>query len=244
MTNTSWMPANWPAPQNIRAGCTTRLGGYSLAPYDSLNLAMHVGDNPSHVQQNRQLLVQQLQLPAEPHWLEQVHGCDVSTDSCALIQADAAMTTQPGKVCVVMTADCLPLLITDQQGSCVAAIHAGWRGLANGVIAQTIKQIPVAVAELLVWLGPAIGPQHFEVGADVFDAFVRQDEQYRAAFRDHNDKWLMNIYQAARLQLQSLGVRDISGGDYCTYEDAQHFYSYRRERQTGRMASLIWRIDV
>ena len=240
MDSASWIPASWSAPSHIKAGCTTRIGGYSLAPYDSLNMGMHVGDNPRHVEQNRHALVQYLQLPSPPHWLEQVHGCLVSTDDQQLQQADAAMTTQTGKVCVVMTADCLPLLITDRQGTCVAAIHAGWRGLVNGVIQQAIKRMPVEVKELLVWLGPAIGPNAFEVGQDVFDSFIQLDDRYREVFLARHDKWLMDIYAAARLQLQKLGVTMISGGGYCTYDNKELFYSYRRDRQTGRMASLIW----
>ena len=243
MDKSSWIPATWTVPKNIRAGCTTRLGGCSRAPYDSLNLGTHVGDNPQHVAQNRRDLESYLQLPTAPQWLEQVHGCQVSTDEQGLVQADASITAQTGRVSVVMTADCLPLLITDKYGTCIAAIHAGWRGLANGVIKETIRRMPARTQDLLVWLGPAIGPNQFEVGQDVFDTFVRQDEQYRAVFRAHDtDKWLMNIYEAATLQLRSLGVSEICGGDYCTYEDAELFYSYRRDHQTGRMASLIWMV--
>jgi len=244
MNEASWIPADWPAPANIMAGCTTRQGGCSVAPYDSLNLAMHVGDNAQHVEHNRLELVRYLHLPSSPHWLEQVHGCQVSTDKQVLHTADAAITTRENTVCIVMTADCLPLLITDRRGTCVAAVHAGWRGLANGVIKQTIDRMPVPAGELLVWLGPAIGPDHFEVGADVYDVFVQQDEQYREAFCAHQDRWLMNIYHAARLQLHALGVNDVSGGTCCTYTDVERFYSYRRDHQTGRMASLIWRIQV
>ncbi len=242
MDKASWISATWPAPKNIKAGCTTRLGGCSQAPYDSLNLGMHVGDNPRHVEQNRRDLACYLQLPTAPQWLEQVHGCQVSTDAQGLVQADASITTQTGKVSVVMTADCLPLLITDKYGTCIAAIHAGWRGLANGIIKETIQRMPARTQDLLVWLGPAIGPNQFEVGQDVFDVFVQQDERYREVFRERQSKWLMNIYSAAAIQLRSLGVVEISGGDYCTCEDASLFYSYRRDQQTGRMASLIWMV--
>ena len=240
MDDKSWIKADWSAPAHIKAGCTTRLGGCSQPPFDSLNLALHVGDAPAQVALNRQALKQYLHLPQEPHWLQQVHGCDVSSDGLVLDEADAAFTTQAGKVCVVMTADCLPLLITDQQGRCVAAIHAGWRGLANGVIQQTITRMPVPAHELLVWLGPAIGPNAFEVGEDVFNCFVDLNDQYHKAFYPHHTKWLFDIYRAARLQLGLLGVTKISGGDYCTFENEALFYSYRRDKHTGRMASLIW----
>ena len=240
MNEGSWIAADWAAPAHIKAGCTTRHGGQSQGPYASLNLALHVGDDPQHVQSNRQMLQDYLHLPQQPQWLTQVHGCDVSSDAQALSEADACVSTRPGRVCVVMTADCLPVLITDRQGSCVAAVHAGWRGLANGVIGETIKRLPVAPAELLVWLGPAIGPRAFEVGNDVFDCFIELNEAYRAAFSAHKNKWLLDIYHAARLQLARLGVNNVSGGDYCTFSQADLFYSYRREKTTGRMASLIW----
>ena len=240
MDEQSWIQANWSAPAHIKAGCTTRRGGHSLGPYASLNLAMHVGDDPQLVQRNRDSLKTYLHLPRDPHWLTQVHGCQVSSDDQVLAEADACLTIQPGRVCVVMTADCLPVLITDRSGTCVAAVHAGWRGLANGAIGQTIQRLPVAAKELLAWLGPAIGPQAFEVGEEVLNRFVELHDGYRDAFTTHNNKWLMDIYRAARVQLAMLGVTDVSGGDYCTYENADLFYSYRREHQTGRMASLIW----
>ena len=240
MDEQSWIKADWSAPTHIKAGCTTRIGGHSLGPYASLNMAMHVGDDPQHVQVNRDSLKQYLHLPQDPHWLTQVHGCRVSSDDHVLGEADACLTSQPGRVCVVMTADCLPVLITDKHGRCVAAVHAGWRGLANGVIGQTIQRLPVAATELQVWLGPAIGPQAFEVGEDVLHSFVGLDDRYRDAFVPRKNKWLMDIYRTARLQLGMLGVSDVSGGDYCTFEQVELFYSYRCEKQTGRMASLIW----
>jgi YfiH family protein len=240
LDESSWIPATWNAPGNIIAGCTTRLGGISKSPYDSLNLGMHVGDNSENVQRNRDMLAGFLHLPATPQWLEQVHGCQVSTDERCLTQADASMTTHAGSVCVVMTADCLPLLVTDRQGTCIAAIHAGWRGLANGVISHTIQSLPALAGDLLVWMGPAIGPNAFEVGQDVYECFMQLDVQHATAFRAHQDKWLLDIYAIARQQLRNLGVTQISGGEYCTYQDASLFYSYRRDKQTGRMASLIW----
>lgn len=244
MHEDSWIPASWPAPNTIRAGCTTRVGGHSKHPYDSLNLAMHVGDIQESVSENRRELSAHLQLPTQPRWLQQVHGCLVSTDQHAHDQADACMTRQTNRVCAVMTADCLPLLITDLQGEAMAAVHAGWRGLAVGVIRQTIDLFTAPPTELLVWLGPAIGPEAFEVGDDVFDRFTGQSEMYRSAFVARpNRKWNLDIYQLARLQLGALGVTQVYGGDYCTFDNPRLFFSYRRDGDTGRMASLIWRTD-
>lgn len=241
MTDPGWIPADWPAPSRVRAGTTTRAGGMSLPPYAALNLAQHVGDDAAAVSENRSRLRHYLELPAEPIWLNQVHGIQVCTDVAAGTTADACVSTEAGQVCVVMTADCLPVLICNQSGTVVAAAHAGWRGLAAGVIEQTIKGMQEEPGRLLAWFGPAIGPRAFEVGEDVRDTFVGLDSAYAAAFSPHTpDKWLMDIYQAARLQLAGLGVAHVYGGDYCTYEQAALFYSYRREHTTGRMASLIW----
>lgn len=241
MIELGWIPAEWPAPANVRAGTTSRSGGVSLPPYDTLNLAQHVGDEPVAVEENRHRLHQYLQLQTEPIWLNQVHGIHVCSDVDRGTTADACISTKAGKVCVVMTADCLPVLICDRAGTMVAAAHAGWRGLAAGVINQTVDRMSVAPTELLVWLGPAIGPRAFEVGDDVRDAFLKQDAGYTSAFIPNaHGKWLMDIYQAARHQMAGLGVTQVYGGDYCTYEQAELFYSYRREQTTGRMASLIW----
>ncbi|MGD8925952.1 MAG: peptidoglycan editing factor PgeF [Thioalkalispiraceae bacterium] len=244
MASSSWIPADWPAPQHVRAGTTTRLGGLSEGVYSSLNLALHVGDDKDVVNQNRQKLKSLLNLPAEPHWLKQVHGCQVSTDDEMLTEADASVTTKKGRVCVVMIADCLPVLITDRRGTCVAAAHAGWRGLEQQVIARTVQAMSASPEELLVWLGPAIGPQAFEVGNEVRDLFLLQNKKHTAAFikGKYPGKWLMDVYAVARLQLAELGVVSVSGGDFCTYQDQRRFYSYRRDNITGRMASLIWMI--
>jgi YfiH family protein len=241
MTEPGWIPAEWPAPSMVRAGVTTRHGGVSLPPYDSLNLAGHVGDDPAAVAQNRARLTAFLALPNEPHWLNQVHGISVQTDAVAGNEADARVSCQPGHVCAVLTADCLPVLLCDRPGTVVAAAHAGWRGLAAGVIGETIKRMPVAAAELLAWLGPAIGPRVFEVGDEVRAAFIGLAAEYTRAFiAQGHGKWLMDIYAAARLQLAWLGVTQVYGGRFCTFEDATRFFSYRREHTTGRMASLIW----
>jgi YfiH family protein len=234
---------DWPAPVAVRAVSTTRLGGVSLPPYAELNLAGHVGDQPEHVAENRRRLAWTAGLPAEPAWLDQVHGTVVvaAETVSSPIAADAAWTSQPGRPCVVMTADCLPVLFCDRSGTVVAAVHAGWRGLAGGVIAATVKQLGKTPAELLAWLGPAIGPTAFEVGEEVRAAFLALDAGNVADFRPSPaGRWLADLYGLARRQLQGLGMTAIYGGDYCTFSDPARFFSYRREQQTGRIASLIW----
>ena len=234
---------DWPAPLNVRAVCTTRSGGASRAPYDSFNLGGHVGDDPRAVAENRARLRAALQLPTEPRWLEQVHGnCAVDgatvTTAC---QADACYTDRPGVVCAVLTADCLPLLLCDRAGTRVAAVHAGWRGLAHGVIDSALDALGGAGGDLLAWFGPAIGPQAFEVGDEVRAEFLAHDATCAAAFRpSNNGRWLADLYALARRCLTSRGVNQIHGGGYCTATDAARFYSYRRDGVTGRMASLIW----
>lgn len=244
-----WLVPDWPAPANVRACCTTRQGGVSQAPYAGFNLGDHVGDDPRAVQANRAYLQQALSLPAQPAWLQQVHGTTVLRLPQAKAhgaQADASVTAQPGRVCAVLTADCLPLLFCDRKGTAVAAAHAGWRGLAAGVIEATVAELAVAPEALLVWLGPAIGPAAFEVGEEVRQAFVAHDAQAAAAFTvsgtsaTDSGRWLADLYALARQRLQRLGVTQIYGGGLCTYTDQQRFYSYRRDGTTGRMASLIW----
>jgi polyphenol oxidase len=234
---------DWPAPPHVRAVITTRRGGISRAPYESLNLAQHVGDDPQHVMRNRQRLREACDLPSEPFWLQQVHGCQVADSSSdqAGCEADAVLSRQPGQVCAVLTADCLPLLITDREGREVCAVHAGWRGLAAGVVESAISRLSSPPQALLVWLGPAIGPDAFEVGAEVREAFVSQAAEDEQAFRGNKQgRWQADIYRLARLRLQRLGVGFVGGGEYCTWSQSSHFYSYRREGVTGRMASLIW----
>lgn len=233
---------DWPAPAAVRAVTTTRTGGVSLPPYDSLNLGDHVGDDPLAVSTNRRYLYESLDLPAEPRWLKQVHGtCSVDVaGNVSDCEADAAYAHQKGVVCAVLTADCLPVLLCDRDARAVAAIHAGWRGLLNGVIEQTIADM-AAEAELIAWLGPAIGLEAFEVGDEVREAFVSKEAEAAAAFSvSPAGRWLADIYALARLRLQRCGVTSISGGEYCTFSDAERFYSYRRDGQTGRIASLIW----
>jgi polyphenol oxidase len=230
---------NWPAPSTIRALTTTRNKG---------NLAKHVGDSIDNVTQNRLALVRTLKLPTEPVWLEQTHSTDVINidDYTALTPpiADAAIATKPHRVCVVMTADCLPILLCNRGGTQVAAIHAGWRGLANGIIERTVQRLTNDPTELLAWLGPAIGPTKFEVSQDVLQHFTGQASEAAQAFTQKPgslEKWYADLYLLSKQRLSSIGVTEVYGGDYCTYSDEKNFYSYRRDGGiTGRMATLIW----
>lgn len=240
---------DWPAPANVVALATTRAGGISTAPYVSLNLGDHVGDDPVAVAENRRRLQQACPGLQTIGWLQQVHGVDVAAaDGSRIACADAQFTRDPGTGCVVMTADCLPVLLCDRAGKCVAAAHAGWRGLCHGVLEATVAAFEPG-SELLAWLGPAIGPARFEVGPEVRAAFLeRAGNQVDAtaacfvpAARDGH--WLADLYQLARLRLQSVGVTAIYGGGFCTFSDAERFYSFRREPVTGRMATLIYLIS-
>jgi YfiH family protein len=238
---------DWPAPANVRAFQTTRQGGFSVSPYDGLNLGSHVGDDPMRVERNRNLLNEWL--PSEPVWLEQVHGTNVVLAEAAGCRpvADACISGKKNAVCVVMTADCLPVLLCDEAGSVVGAAHAGWRGLLDGVIEATVKAMAVPGEQLMAWLGPAIGPLAFEVGSDVRDLFLSRDPQTEAAFTPlANDrsplapKYLADLYGLARQRLATLGISRIFGGEFCTCTERERFFSYRRDGTTGRMASLIW----
>lgn len=235
------LQAEWPAPKSVQAFQTLRAGGCSTGPWAGFNLGDHVGDDPASVRENRHALRQLL--PAEPVWLKQVHGT-ATVDAGFLPnlpEADAVFARQPGSVCVVMTADCLPVLFCDRAGTVVAAAHAGWRGLLAGVLEETILRMAVAPSDVLVWLGPAIGPECFEIGDEVCAAFIEASPAAELAFRPHTaGKWLADIYLLARQRLVAAGVEAISGGDLCTVSDPARFFSYRRDGVTGRMASLIW----
>ena len=240
MSAHDWLIPDWPAPVNVRACVTTRSGGISVAPFDSFNLGDHVDDDPPAVAANRAQLV--ATLGCQPAWLRQVHGIVVAqADPSTVIEADGNWTSTPGIACTAMTADCLPALFCDHAGSRVAAAHAGWRGLAGGVLEATVKALDIAPQELLVWLGPAIGPAAFEVGDEVREAFLRQHAEAEQAFIPsvNTSKFMADIYQLARIRLAAIGVTTISGGGLCTYNDPR-FYSYRRHPRTGRFASLIW----
>lgn len=237
-----WLTPDWPVPASVHAVTTLRTGGVSVGAFDALNIALHVGDHAEFVITNRAIIKSMLGLPDEPIWLEQMHGNQV-VDAATIglqRQADASFTTKSGVVCAVMTADCLPVLVCMAGGDQVAAIHAGWRGLLSGVIGNTLSAM--AGHDVLVWLGPAIGPDCFEVGDDVRDAFLHKAAGFTVAFTSKSKgKWLADIYQLARIELAALGINKIYGGDFCTVTDHERFYSYRRDQVTGRMVTLIWR---
>ncbi len=242
-----WIVPDWPAPANVRALMTTRVGGVSRAAYSGFNPASHVGDEPAAVAENRSRL--RAGLPAEPFWLNQVHGTGVvevvsgaGPEGGIPVEADASVARGAGRVCVVLTADCLPVLFCDRAGSVVAAAHAGWRGLADGVLEASVAAMAVAPDDILVWLGAAIGPDRFEVGAEVRAAFCEPQPRCAAAFRPAPapGKWLADLYALARIRLATLGVTRVHGGGLCTHADPARFYSYRRDARTGRMASLVW----
>ncbi|MGQ0285728.1 peptidoglycan editing factor PgeF [Pasteurellaceae bacterium 22721_9_1] len=235
----------WQAPPQVHAFTTFRQGGVSQAPYDSFNLGDHVGDDKNSVKINRTLLTEKFALPHMPLFLNQTHSTKViqlpyyETD----LNADAVYSNQPNQVCLVMTADCLPVLFCNKTGNEVAAAHAGWRGLCDGILEQTVAQFQSPTNEIIAWFGPAIGPTAFQVGQDVVDQFVAQDPQAISAFtKDENNagKYFGNLYQLATQRLHKLGITEISGGEHCTYLDKERFFSYRRDNKTGRMASLIW----
>lgn len=243
----SVIQADWSAPSHIVAFTTTRIGGISSKPYDTLNLAEHVGDDVGDVKENRRRLKETLLLPNEPCWLDQVHGSHVvkaNTTEETLHAADASWTDQAGVVCAVMTADCLPLVITDKAGTKVAVVHGGWRSLAQGILQKTLEALAIDPIHLVVWMGPAIGPEKFEVGTEVRDAFLAQTPRAQAAFIPkpgaESDKWFADLFLLARILLSELGVNDVSGGGLCTYTHSAQFYSYRREKITGRMATCIY----
>ena len=228
---------DWNLPEGVGAAITTRNGGISTAPYQSNNLAGHVGDKPERVKANRLRLLQQLSSVRTIQWLNQTHSNRVvaACGSSVIADADGCFSAEPGLACAVLTADCLPVLIAAKDGSQVAAVHAGWRGLAGGIVINALEQFQTDVT---VFLGPAIGPQHFEVGPEVREAFSWASDR---CFRPGNaDRLMADIYQLAREQLYSSGVHDVAGGNVCTVSDSENFYSYRRDGVTGRMASLIW----
>ena len=237
-----WIVPDWPAPGNVRALITTRAGGMSRGPYASFNLGLRTDDDPGAVAANRAAL--RSLLPQEPVWLKQVHGNRVIDADAPppAPEADAAVARNPGTVCAVLVADCVPVLLTDRAGATVAVAHAGWRGLAGGVVENAVRAMQRSPEELLAFIGPGIGPRAFEVGPDVRDAFVEGDPGARSAFTPHAPgKWLADLFALARRRLARAGVARVFGGGICTHSDAARFFSYRRDRATGRMAALIWR---
>ena len=243
-----WITPDWPAPANVRAFVTTRSGGVSVGPRASLNLGYKTGDDPKAVTQNRAIV--ETVLPRPACWLAQMHGTRVvDADTCEGVpEADASVACGAGTVCTIMIADCLPVLFTNRAGTRVAAAHAGWRGLSGGVLANTVARLVAAgdaPADLMAWIGPGIGPTAFEVGADVYEAFVTSDAEASQHFKPRGahapDKWLANLFGLAHRALVRAGVKHISGGGLCTYTDSARFFSYRRDNNSGRMAAFIWR---
>ena len=243
---------DWPAPPEVHAAFTLRSGGVSAPPFDSLNLGAQVGDEAAAVRENRRRVRAQLRLTQEPAWMEQVHGTVVvELNQAALLDVhlptarcvgDAAVTNRAGPICAVQVADCLPVLFAVRDGSAVAAAHAGWRGLAGGVLEATVRALSVEPRELIAWLGPAIGQAHFEVGEEVRRAFLATDPDATSAFAANDrGRWQCDLVGLARGRLAALGVTEVFGGTWCSYTDAAHFFSYRRDGQCGRMAALVWR---
>lgn len=239
----SYICPTWPAPISVRAYVSTRIGGVSSVPFDSLNLGLHVQDDPAAVQQNRQVFASHIGMPDSTIWLTQVHGTDVVSLPCESLpnSADAAVSNFANQVCAVLTADCLPVFFCNQAGTQVAVAHAGWRGLCDGVLESTLAKFDEP-SHVMVWLGPAIGPDAFEVGGEVREAFMSVAMDAEAAFRpaQQQGKWLGDLYLLAKQRLFTAGVTQVYGGDYCTHTDEARFYSYRRDGKTGRMASVIW----
>ena len=238
-----WLVPDWPAPPRVRAFVTTRAGGVSCGEYASMNLGSGSGDDPASVARNRAIVREHL--PAAPRWMVQVHGNAVADldilREVDVATADAATSGTPGRVAVVLTADCMPIFFCDERGTRVGVAHAGWRGMAAGVIENTVRSMAAEPSAILAWMGPAIGPADFEVGPEVREAFVAADARAGDAFVPHKPgKYLADLYALARQRLQRAGVRRIHGGGFCTYREADRFFSYRRERKSGRMGAFIW----
>ena len=242
-TAIGWITPDWPLAGHVNVVSTLRAGGVSAGPYASLNLAAHVGDRPEAVAANRLLLREALHLPAEPLWLEQVHGVHVvrHEEAGPGVRADAAVAFEPGRVCAVMTADCLPVVFADRAATRVAVAHAGWRGLLGGVLEATVTRLGGESGDLHAWLGPAIGPAAFEVGSEVREAYVARVPASEGCFaRNERDRYLADLYGLAGLVLERAGVGAVHGGGWCTHDDAERFFSFRRDGVTGRMATLAW----
>jgi YfiH family protein len=242
MSGIDWIPADWPADGAVVAGCTCRSGGVSSGVYSSLNLGAHVGDDPENVRLNRLRFVEACGLPAEPAWLSQVHGIDVAIEPRLGEVADAALSRTPGTICAVMVADCLPVLLATEDGGEVAAAHAGWRGLAAGVLERTVRAFDATPETIVAWLGPAISQPAFEVGDEVRAAFLEVDAGAQDCFRPNRaGRWQADLYGLARRRLEAAGVTRVSGGGFCTYADGERFFSFRRDGQCGRMACFVVR---
>lgn len=248
MVAPAWIDADWPAPPGLRALTTVRSGdGVSPPPFDRFNLGLRCGDDPALAQRNRERLAGWLALPSDPHWLRQVHGTRVQRFDAAPSagddepEADAAVTSLPGVVLAILTADCLPVVFAARDGSEVAAAHAGWRGLAAGMLEATVAAMRTPPPEVIAWLGPAAGPQAYEIGADVRDAFIERDPGAATAFTDTRPgHWRVDLYALARRRLAAAGVHAVYGGGLCTISDPMRFFSHRRDGRSGRLATLAW----
>lgn len=240
----SYIIPNWPAPENVKAYCTTRLNGFSGAPYNSFNLGNHVGDEETCVQKNREKLKHDLVLPNECLWLEQIHGINIISSKSwqKNIEADGCYSNEAFQVCTVMTADCLPLLLCSIDGTEVMALHGGWRSLAAGIISKGISLFHSNPSDILVWLGPCINQNSYEVGPEVREKFLSLNIGFEQCFKiSNNNRWLLDLYNVAKIQLNQAGVIKIFGDPRCTFTEKDFFFSYRRDCATGRMASLIYR---
>jgi YfiH family protein len=238
-----WLVPDWPAPARVRAFVTTRAGGVSEGEHASMNLGLSSGDRAEAVQRNRAIV--RAALPADPRYMRQVHGIDIAAIDTlapdAPITADGAVAGSRGHVAAVLTADCMPLLLADRAGTRVAAVHAGWRGMAAGVIESAVDAMRIDAGAILAWMGPTIGPDAFEVGPEVREAFVRRDARAEEAFRAHTPgKYMADLYRLARQRLEARGVRAVFGGGFCTYRERERFFSYRRVHKSGRMGAFIW----
>ena len=246
----AWVDADWPAPPGVRALTTTRHGlGVSRPPFDAFNLGLRSGDDVGDARENRRLLEAALGLPSPPHWLKQVHGIDVAIEPGAVAphadepEADASVTSEPGKVLAILTADCLPVVFAAKDGSEIAAAHAGWPGLSAGMLEATVAAMRTPAARVQAWIGPAAGPQRYEIGDEVRARFVTHDPRASAAFvATRPGHWLVDLFAIARMRLADAGIdpADIHGGGICTISDPQRFFSHRRDQRTGRMATLAW----
>jgi hypothetical protein len=241
-SNKLWIDADWPAPKNVRAGTSLRIGGHSKTPYNSLNLAQHVGDDPDDVRRNRNILSHHFKFQSEPFWLNQTHSSNIISIDNTLVdrEADGSFTSCKNKVCTIMTADCVPVLLCNKSGTGIAAIHAGWKGICSGIIENAIKSFSEP-EEILVWIGPCISSEHYEVGKDVYESCLNHSNLVKSAFKPNNvDHWYANLVKIVSILLENKGVGSIYECNLCTYEMDDLFFSYRRDGNTGRTASMIW----
>lgn len=243
----NYFVVEWPAPSNIRATTTLRTGGHSKGPFSSFNLGYHVNDDPQSVRYNHEKLIRELDLLTPPYWLNQIHGThavqiEPTLPTNTTLTADASFTQHPNLVCAIMTADCVPILLCNKKGTLVAAIHAGWKGLLGDIIAKTINSLPCSPNDLMAWIGPAIGPDHFEINETIYNSFIQKNSVLKEAFfQPTPQQWYADLFTLTRLILNQNQIKEIFGGHWCTYREHDLFFSHRRDGGiTGRMATLIW----